>query len=109
MLTIGNNAQILSSKASVNATIGQRVAALRKAARELDELKKMMDQFSDAQLVSLGFGDGNNGTDNEVSYGIRDPLNAGADIYAVLNGAAITTALPHDYDAQLRYVAGAQG
>jgi hypothetical protein len=109
MLSIGLNAQILSSKTAVNNAIGTKVANVLRAIRELNDLKQMFAQYTDAELAALSFGNGENGTDNEIGYGIRDPLLAGEDLFKLLHGQTPTMAANTDYAAKLAYVAGGQG
>jgi hypothetical protein len=109
MLSIGLNSQILSSKTAVNSAVGTKVANLLRAIRELNDLKQMFEQYTDAELKALGFGDGTEGTDNEIGYGIRTPLLAGEDLYKILNGQTPTAAQPTNYAQQCGYVAGGQG
>ncbi|HVS71329.1 MAG TPA: hypothetical protein VHQ47_08760 [Phycisphaerae bacterium] len=108
MLQIGLNSQVIASKSTLSAAIGQKAANLLRAIREMNELKLMVDEFADADLKTLGFGDGTGGTDNEIGFGVRTPLLAGADLFAILNGQAPTAAQPTNYLSQLRYVAGGQ-
>ena len=109
MLQIGLNSQIMASKSSLNAEIGQRLAEMRRAIRAAYQLKLLVDQFNDDQLKTLGFTDGTGGTDPEIGYGVRTPLLACEDLYKIMTNTAPTAAQPHDYDFELRYVVGAQG
>jgi hypothetical protein len=109
MLSIGLNSQILASKTNVNNAVGTKVANLLRAIRELNDLKQMFAQYTDAELKALGFGDGTEGTDNEIGYGIRDPLLCGEDLFKLLHGQTPTMAANTDYSAKLAYVAGGQG
>jgi hypothetical protein len=104
MISIGQNDSILSSKGNINFAVGQKIAALRKALREANELYGLISQLSDADLVALSFGDGNNGTPNEIGY-LRSALADAGQLYVIYSGGSTERTLPFDFRASMAYVA----
>ena len=104
MIKIGQNAGIFANKAALDFYIGPRVAAVRKALRELADAKLLVDQLSNPELVTLGYDGGGDGNSNEVNY-LRTALLAGDRLDKVRRGIDPLIALPHDFDAELRYAA----
>jgi len=104
ILNIGQNAQTLASKSALNQVAGAKIAAVLSALREANDLKLLLDQIANADLVTLGFGDGTNGTANEVGY-LKTALACAADLYGIMNGVAAVNQLPFNYASNLRYCA----
>lgn len=102
ILNIGQNAQTLASKSQLNLVAGQKIAAIMAALREANDLKLLLDQIANADLVALGFGDGTNGTANEVGY-LKTALASAADLYGIMSGLGAVNALPHNYTNDFRY------
>src|SRR4051795_13076117 len=84
-IKIGNNAAVLASKSSIDSALGQKVAAVRRALRDLADFKQLLDQVDNAYLEGLGYDGGNDGNGGEVNY-VRSILAGGKRLYDVSQG-----------------------
>jgi hypothetical protein len=104
---IGSNAAILSSRSNLDFYVGQVVQNLVKALREAQNAKLLLDQIAGPDLVAMGYGDGNNGTANEIGY-LRSGLAACDDLQKIHLGQAPAQAQPYVYQNDLKYICQAE-
>jgi hypothetical protein len=101
---IGTNANIMANRGTLDSVLGQRVAALKRALRDLADMKALLDQYADAELLAMNYTNGTGGTADEVGY-IRSALADAAELAKVFNGQATARALPYNFDSAMKYVA----
>jgi len=107
VVKIGSNNPLLSTRANLDFYIGAKITALKVALREAHNAKLLVDQVADADLLALGYGDGNNGTANEIGY-LRSALLACEDLDKIHLGQTPTKTLPYVYENDLKYACQSQ-
>jgi hypothetical protein len=88
---IGSNGPILQTRQNLDFYVGVKITALKVALREAHNAKLLVDQVVNADLLALGYGDGNNGTANEIGY-LRAALAACQDLDLLRLGQQTTQA-----------------
>jgi hypothetical protein len=101
---IGSNAGIMANRGTLDATLGNKVTALKRALREITDLKHLIDQYTDTELVALNYTNGTNGTADEVGY-IRSALADAEELDKIFNGTVTARTLPFNFDGAMKYVA----
>jgi hypothetical protein len=101
---LGSNAGILANRAALDLAVGQKIAALKKAIREARDLKLLVDQVANSDLVAMSYGDGTGGTADEIGY-LRTALSDAEELYKIFNATATARTLPYDFDSAMKYVA----
>jgi hypothetical protein len=106
-IKIGLNAPKFANKTALDAAAGLIIADLRRTLRRAHDFKLLLDQFSNADLMAIGYTDGTDDTPNETGY-LKGGVQCANDLYLIANNQAPVAATPHDYDAEMRYVAGTE-
>jgi hypothetical protein len=100
-IKIGINAPKFASKNDLNFFVGTKVAALRKALRDVYDARQLLAQYSTADLNAVGF---TSTPDDEVGY-LLGSLKCGSSLYQLSKNTTPEVAAPHDYDLEMRYAA----
>jgi hypothetical protein len=103
-IKIGTNAAILASATALNNAAGQKIAALRRALRDVHDFQFLLGQLTDEDIKLLSFGDGTAGTSNDIES-LRKAFSVADDLYTVSVGGKKSQEDGFDYDGAFRLLA----